>query len=110
MPYRCKYCGGRYCPDHRLPEGHNCDGVEFLSRTGKRFETKTGNVVDTGEGIKRPEPVEIEETLGTTPAIEYEKSPPVRVKSGQDEDRSPESGPHTPSLSIISTLKGLLPF
>jgi hypothetical protein len=29
--YECNYCGGIYCPDHRLPEGHGCDGVEFLS-------------------------------------------------------------------------------
>jgi Zn-dependent protease len=22
--YRCKYCGGYFCPDHRLPENHSC--------------------------------------------------------------------------------------
>lgn len=110
MPYQCKYCGGRYCPDHRLPEGHNCDGVEFLSATGKRFETKTGSIVDAGENIRSPELVEIEETLGTTPDIEYERSPPVRVKSAQGEKRSEESGPQTLLLSIVSTVKRLLPF
>jgi hypothetical protein len=24
LPYRCKYCGGTFCADHRLPEQHDC--------------------------------------------------------------------------------------
>src|ERR1051326_7595208 len=24
MPYVCKFCKGRYCAAHRLPENHNC--------------------------------------------------------------------------------------
>jgi len=24
LPYRCHYCGGIFCIDHRLPENHNC--------------------------------------------------------------------------------------
>ena len=30
MPYRCRYCGGRFCPDHRLPENHNCEGLRKM--------------------------------------------------------------------------------
>ena len=30
MPYRCRYCGGRFCPDHRLPENHNCEGLRRI--------------------------------------------------------------------------------
>lgn len=26
MPYRCKYCGGYFCDQHRLPEFHDCQG------------------------------------------------------------------------------------
>ena len=26
MPFRCKYCGGYFCSEHRLPEMHSCDG------------------------------------------------------------------------------------
>ena len=26
MPFRCKYCGGYFCSEHRLPEMHNCTG------------------------------------------------------------------------------------
>ena len=24
LPFKCKYCGGSYCKDHRLPEYHQC--------------------------------------------------------------------------------------
>ena len=27
MPFRCSYCGGVFCSDHRLPEDHGCDGM-----------------------------------------------------------------------------------
>ncbi len=26
MPYRCNYCGGYFCDQHRLPEFHDCTG------------------------------------------------------------------------------------
>lgn len=28
LPFKCRYCGGTYCTDHRLPENHNCDGLD----------------------------------------------------------------------------------
>ncbi|MEN2975442.1 MAG: AN1-type zinc finger domain-containing protein [Candidatus Caldarchaeales archaeon] len=27
LPFKCKYCGGYYCAEHRLPEKHNCLGA-----------------------------------------------------------------------------------
>ena len=24
LPYKCKYCGGTFCSEHRLPEAHDC--------------------------------------------------------------------------------------
>jgi len=27
MPFRCNYCGGYFCEEHRLPEFHGCTGV-----------------------------------------------------------------------------------
>lgn len=33
MPFKCAFCGGLYCGDHRLPESHNCTQ---LIQTGKR--------------------------------------------------------------------------
>jgi len=26
LPFVCNYCGGTFCPEHRLPEAHNCIG------------------------------------------------------------------------------------
>ncbi|AKH97156.1 rhomboid family intramembrane serine protease [Halanaeroarchaeum sulfurireducens] len=28
MPYQCRFCGGTFCADHRLPESHDCPGLE----------------------------------------------------------------------------------
>lgn len=33
MPYRCRYCNGLFCPDHRLPENHNCEGLKRIKET-----------------------------------------------------------------------------
>jgi hypothetical protein len=30
LPYKCKYCGWTYCSEHRLPENHNCPGLDKL--------------------------------------------------------------------------------
>jgi len=27
MPFRCNYCGGYFCSEHRLPEFHSCTGL-----------------------------------------------------------------------------------
>lgn len=33
MPYVCKFCRGRYCAAHRLPENHQCNGLgEYRER------------------------------------------------------------------------------
>ncbi|MFC1802503.1 AN1-type zinc finger domain-containing protein [Thermoproteota archaeon] len=44
MPFRCKYCGGYFCNEHRLPEMHNCTGDYQYSRstTGYTSYTPTG--------------------------------------------------------------------
>lgn len=36
MPYRCGYCGGSFCPSHRLPENHECGGLEEVSEESRR--------------------------------------------------------------------------
>ncbi|MFC6836420.1 rhomboid family intramembrane serine protease [Halomarina ordinaria] len=28
LPYRCRHCGGTFCGDHRLPEAHDCPGLQ----------------------------------------------------------------------------------
>lgn len=34
LPFRCPYCGGYFCSEHRLPENHDCSQME-LARTPK---------------------------------------------------------------------------
>ena len=38
LPFRCPYCGGHFCSEHRLPENHDCPKME-LARAPKK-ETK----------------------------------------------------------------------
>lgn len=28
FPFTCKFCGNEFCSDHRLPENHECAGLE----------------------------------------------------------------------------------
>jgi Zn-dependent protease len=32
MPFRCNYCGGYFCEEHRLPEFHECSGLYKQTR------------------------------------------------------------------------------
>jgi len=27
MPFSCKFCGNKFCSEHRLPENHQCEGL-----------------------------------------------------------------------------------
>ena len=40
MPFRCNYCGGYYCEQHRLPEFHDCKG---------RYDQTKPKTVQVGE-------------------------------------------------------------
>ncbi|MBE8540104.1 rhomboid family intramembrane serine protease [Geoglobus acetivorans] len=36
LPYKCSYCGGTFCSDHRLPEKHSCEGLYDIPVKVKR--------------------------------------------------------------------------
>lgn len=39
MPFKCKFCGERFCGDHRLPENHECLGLrKFKEERGREPE------------------------------------------------------------------------
>lgn len=39
MPFTCKFCGERFCREHRLPENHGCIGLQkFKEERGKEPE------------------------------------------------------------------------
>lgn len=56
MPFVCKFCGGSFCYNHRLPESHNCPGLAKLKErareTGKYYPHDKPQTVK----IKRPSP------------------------------------------------------
>lgn len=56
MPFVCKFCGGSFCYNHRLPESHNCPGLAKLKErareSGKFYLSDKPNIMK----IKRPSP------------------------------------------------------
>lgn len=45
LPYKCSYCGGTFCPKHRLPENHPCKDLKDVSikaRSEERVYTNVG--------------------------------------------------------------------
>ena len=46
MPYRCRLCGGTYCADHRLPENHDCPGLENWDDPSGVFDSGFDDGVD----------------------------------------------------------------
>ncbi|MFB6292458.1 MAG: rhomboid family intramembrane serine protease [Candidatus Nanohaloarchaea archaeon] len=54
MSFTCRYCGKKFCSEHRLPENHDCEKMEEevekeREETGKWFRKK-----DTKEEVVRP--------------------------------------------------------
>ena len=48
MPYHCRHCGGTYCAEHRLPEAHDCPGLENWGDSGAVFDSGFDETVETG--------------------------------------------------------------
>ncbi len=46
MPYQCRLCGGTYCSKHRLPENHDCPGLENWNDPGGVFDSGFDDSVD----------------------------------------------------------------
>ena len=46
LPYKCKFCGWTYCSEHRLPENHDCIGLEKFKKHSR----------DSGKIVYQPEP------------------------------------------------------
>ncbi|MHA2289956.1 MAG: AN1-type zinc finger domain-containing protein [Promethearchaeota archaeon] len=63
LPFKCKYCGGSYCKEHRLPEYHQCsfelERVPDISQNAKEPKLKVSGTkkgtVNVKKYIKRQE-------------------------------------------------------
>lgn len=53
MPYRCRHCGGTYCGEHRLPESHNCPGLQNWSDPDPVFDSGFDDSVDEPKSTLR---------------------------------------------------------
>ncbi len=62
MSYKCGYCGDSFCSEHRLPEKHECEGLEEVSEESMRKDQiyrgisedlKTEPKRDRGEEMER---------------------------------------------------------
>ncbi len=47
MPYRCRHCGGTFCSEHRLPENHDCPGLENWNDPDGVFDSGFDATVET---------------------------------------------------------------
>ncbi len=66
LPYKCKYCGWTYCSEHRLPENHECPGLE-------KFKTQ---VRESGRIMYQPEPEKKKKyNIGLPGSLQMGRSP-----------------------------------
>lgn len=61
LPYECKFCGGHFCVEHRLPENHNCPNLPPKTPLGplKIAEERTaseGELHFIKENAEKPKP------------------------------------------------------
>jgi Zn-dependent protease len=43
MPFRCPFCGGQFCSEHRIPENHKCLGISAArAQTQERVMSQQG--------------------------------------------------------------------
>ncbi|MFB0561735.1 MAG: AN1-type zinc finger domain-containing protein [Candidatus Lokiarchaeia archaeon] len=45
LPFKCRYCSGYFCIDHRLPENHNCSSALQISE-------KKNNLMKSAKSVK----------------------------------------------------------
>ncbi|WP_410320617.1 AN1-type zinc finger domain-containing protein [Natronomonas sp.] len=89
--FRCNWCGGVYCGNHRLPEKHGCDGSphEFQKNERRSVEPIDSNSIGR---------------TGKRPASDFgESSPDVApdgsiVQDGEDMDSKNKDGDQNSSL------------
>ena len=80
LPFKCKFCGAYYCEDCRLPEAHNCLGLQIYNiEQERKFQEKIlfvaknyGKTDDRGYEVivKNPSPANYNEKFGLSSKIQ----------------------------------------
>ncbi len=54
MSFTCRYCGEKFCSEHRLPENHDCDSLEEELEKEREETDRWFRERDTSEDVIRP--------------------------------------------------------
>ncbi len=84
LSFKCNYCGGSFCSNHRLPSMHSCSGIDaWKSRpTPSKAMTKRSRrqLIETPK-IITPEPVRESASEPTPQSIPTDFDPPPISRS-----------------------------
>lgn len=53
MPYHCRHCGGTFCAEHRLPENHDCPGLDDWGDPGGVFDSGFDDSVQSANNASK---------------------------------------------------------
>lgn len=94
MPYTCGYCNGSFCPKHRLPENHDCSGLDELDKKSR----EEGQIYrGVSEDLKTEEPEKDAGDRFTTSPFDFDE--------GSRGERYPDRREPKESLSGFDFLK-----
>lgn len=100
LAYKCNYCGSTFCQDHRIPENHDCVGLELVKRNDEQWglgmmdvETNPSKSIDIQQAVdllqsQRTEEADPEKS-GTEP-VEEDLSEKVESQDESDQDSKKE--------------------
>lgn len=63
LPFKCRYCGGTFCSEHRLPENHSCKGFAEVKPPERKQIYR--DVIPEREPAEAPPPMEIRYEIRT---------------------------------------------
>lgn len=69
LHYRCNYCNQIFCADHRLPEYHDCPGLEIVNAVDSRWFSKNTDI-DPRKAQEIDLPPELVGEVTDTPNLE----------------------------------------
>lgn len=75
LPFKCSYCGGTFCAEHRLPENHDCKGPAAVGPVESE-ESRRESAPDTQEG-EPSKPIQIRYDFDTCKPLEKPRRPKV---------------------------------
>lgn len=108
LSFVCKLCGGNHCPDHQLPENHDCLGLETYDADASWFHTEEATVeagTDEANWYRQEAPVALEKSdlghlPGTRPDPDFSTGPDVAADGSVISSTAPGAPdpPDSPNL------------